>query len=153
MPFFTEGSSSFPLPFLFEFCKCHHWMDSLTPVFIVLGSSFWFLQELPSAGPRLRKLENTDRSAFQVFCCLHHLSALSTQAKPWTTLALPRCPCPQHQWLPCFPGLATTTFLMFPTTTRPLVLSSVHSTSLTTRNPSWVIFQPGRLVELLKRQR
>lgn len=156
MCFFTEGSSSFPLPFKFNFCKCHHWMDSQTPVLMVLGS--WFLQELPSAAPKPRKLETLAKNAFQVLCCLHHSGALPTQALDHSSTAQMSLPtAPATPLLPTTTFLmsltATTTFLLFLTSTRPLVLLSVHSTSLPTSNPSWGTFQPGKLAELLKGHR
>lgn len=161
--FLTEESSSLPLPFSFDFCKSHHWINSLTPLFMVLGSSFWVLQQLPSAGPKPRRPENTKRSAFQVFCCLHRLSALFAQAKPRTRPAsgitplqhqcCPDVPAHKHQRLTGFPGLAATTFLMFLTTTRPLTLLTVHSTSPNASDSSWVTFRAGRLLVLLEGQR
>lgn len=106
MPFFTEELRSFPLPFLFDFCKCHHWTDSLTLVFTVLGSSFWFLQELPSAGPKPRKLENTGTKCFSSVLLLTSLkcSVHTSQALDHTSTAqmsLPTAPVTAQLPRPC----------------------------------------------------
>lgn len=160
--FLTEGSRA---PVLFHLIL-HISPPNQQPSIHCSGcwAAAWLLQQMPSAGPKPGRLE---KSLFKVTaacvmspkCPVH---AHWSQTSDWTNFChhtltaptLPRCPCHKHQGLPGCPDISAPAFLTFLTVTiRPLMLLSVHTTSLDTRDPSWVTSQPGRLAELLEGQR
>lgn len=151
------------LSFSLDFCKSHHQINSL--ISTAQGAGQQLLTPAANA-ISWSQAWKTGKITFQGYCCLCHLSALFTltEAKPRTRPTsgithlrhqhCPDAPAHKHQWLPGCPGLSAPAFLTFLTvTTRPLMLLSVHTTSLDTRDPSWVTSQPGRLAELLEGQR
>lgn len=149
---------------LFHFCTSHHQINSLLSTAQGAGQQLDSYSKCHQLVPSLEDWKkHFSRLLLPVSC---HLSALFTltEARPWTgpTSGIthlwhqhcPDSPAHKHQGLPGCPDISAPAFLTFLTVTiRPLMLLSVHTTSLDTRDPSWVTSQPGRLAELLEGQR
>lgn len=92
-------------------------------------SSFWLLQQMPSAGSKPRRTGNTEKKSFSSFLLPTSFKCLFTLAKSRTRPAAgitplqhqhcPDAPAHKHQWPRGFPGLSATPLLVFLTTTDP----------------------------------
>lgn len=134
------------------------WLLQIPPLFMVPGCSFWLPQQLPSAGPKPRRLEYTKKKYFSSF-----LLPTSPKSPVPTSLrldkllapplALPRCSCSQEPviaWLPR-PHRCDIPHISDYKMTPDIIISPLNFPQHS--DPSWVLSQPGRLVELLEGQR
>lgn len=64
-------------------------------------------------------------------CSVAYTTQVLCPHKPWTTAALPRCPCPQPQRLPCFP----------PPHSSCLWLQPQHSSCFWLQQDPWCCYQ------------